>query len=234
MGRVWHGCLLRVCQVRDLDQHRRVMAAAVVAATAFLGACTGFSQAQPPHESAASTSTTPDGSLLLDVAAVADSYPQMTDGDPRDPRSIESVEWLAYCGEAFGFDVTIVTGPGQPPLAWTNAPNDQMGRSAEVQDACKAEAVSRGWIMPVPSTPEQLRVEYRRLSNVNECLAGLGYGTSPPSLEEFLEAGEWNVYANTPKGGTLVIAPSAAGTDLPAMDALQLQIQAACPLWPSY
>src|SRR3990172_10017151 len=198
MGRVGHGCVLRVCQVRDLEQQRRIVAVAVVAATALLGACTGPSEVQPTHESSASTPTTLDASLLLDVAAVAESYPQMTDGDPRDPRSIESAEWLAYCGEAFGFDMTIVTGPGQPPLAWTNAPSDQMGRSAEVQDACKAEAVSRGWIMPVPTTPDQLRAEYQRLSDVNECLVGLGYGTPAPSLEKFLEEGDWNVYARTP------------------------------------
>ena len=66
----------------------------------------------------ASTPTTGDITFLLDVQAVADSYPQMQGEGPSDPRSIESIEWLSYCGQAFGFDATVVHSPGQASPVW--------------------------------------------------------------------------------------------------------------------
>lgn len=163
---------------------------------------------------------------------VADSYPHFRSGTGAvDRRSIEAVEWLAYCAEAFGFSVTITTGPGQPPILFTDATAEQLPRWVEVQEACAAESYDRGWVEPFPTTPEQLAAYYERLLEVNACLEDLGYGTTAPSLETFLEDPDWNVYANTPVGAGLVNAPS-AGEDLPETYRRQLSIQGQCPLWP--
>lgn len=175
------------------------------------------------------TSTT---TAWTDVAAVADDYP-VPDGIPFGYFGLQHKEWLSFCAAAYGFEATLDTRPGQQPTVIAPPmPYEQLSRWAEVNDACTAEAVSRGWVRPLPSTPEELREEYRRLLAVNECLTELGYGTDPPSEERFLDEGIWEVYANTPQRAQLVVAPT-AGDDLPPNVSQQLAVQEACPLWPT-
>jgi hypothetical protein len=215
--------------------------AVVATASMLVVSCSGSSApagADAPTAGATTTTaetitTTTEGDLLLTVIEVADSYAGFRDArGPADRRSIEATEWLAYCAEAFGFSVTVHIRPGQPPLAFTDAAtDDQISRWVEVEKACMAESYDRGWVAPYPTTREQLTAYYELLLEVNACLADLGYGTTAPSLEAFLEEGDWNVYANTPVGAVLVNTPF-AGDDLPETYGRQMSIQAQCPLWP--
>jgi hypothetical protein len=163
------------------------------------------------------------------VEAAADSYPE-PDGVPWDYLSLSHVEWLAYCTKAFGFESVIMNEPGQPPTLFTNVAGEQRFRLSEVHELCTAEAQKRGWVKPALPAEAELRAEYGRLVATNDCLTQLGYGTDPVSWDTYRETRDWNVYANTPRGSALVVAPS-AGTDLPEDVRLQLSIQEACPLW---
>jgi hypothetical protein len=200
-----------------------------------VGSTTTATQADSTTTATPATSATTgesDRDIQLTVTEVADSYPHFRNAiGAVDRRSIEAVEWLAYCAEAFGFSVTITTGPGQPPILFADATDEQLPRWVEVQEACAVESYHRGWVAPYPTTREQLVASYERLLEVNACLEDLGYGTTAPSLEAFLEDPDWNVYANTPVGAGLVNAPS-AGEDLPDNYRQQLSIQEQCPLWP--
>lgn len=201
-----------------------------------LAACTtGRGSSDPaasePGDTAASSPTSVgDVEYLADAGAIADSYPAPED-PPYDHFSLEHMEWLSFCAAEFGFEATLVNEPGQRPAVFvSNLAAAQRDRWAQVDGMCTAEAVNRGWVEPIPTTPDQLREEYRRLVDVNDCLAALGYGTDPPSEERYLDERDWNVYANTPTGAQLFVAPT-AGTDLPANVQQQLEIQEACPTW---
>jgi hypothetical protein len=167
---------------------------------------------------------------LLDVGDIADSY-----SAPEDPpygyRSLERVEWVFFCTKAFGFESTIVTVPGAAPTFFgPGLPAAQQERWGEVNEMCTAEGIERGWFTGLPSSPDDLREEYRHLVAVNECLTELGYGTEPPSEARYLEERMWDIYANTPMGWQLVLAPWALA-DAPAIVRLQLEVQGACPVW---
>lgn len=168
-------------------------------------------------------------SVFRDVAALADSY-ATPPNPPYDPNSLEAAKWLAYCAEGLGFATTISTVPGQSPTLVAKVTAEQRDRWAVVEQECTQVAVRRGWVEAVPSTPEELRQEYQRLREVNECLDRIGYGTDPPSEEAFVAGEEWNVYANTPLGSELAVAPS-AGDKLPADVRRQLEIQEECSVW---
>jgi len=240
MGRLWDRRVLRVRQVLRLTRARRSALAVVATASALVVSCsassapagTGALSTVATTTTTEGTNTTIESDIHLTVTEVANSYAGFRDArGPVDRRSIEANEWLAYCGEAFGFSTTVHTGSGQPPHLSADVTHDQLPRWIEVQETCAAESYARGWVEPFPTTPDQLAVYYERLLEVNACLADLGYGTTAPSLEAFLEEGDWNVYANTPVGAGLVNAPS-AGDDLPEIYRQQLSIQEQCPLWP--
>lgn len=165
------------------------------------------------------------------VEAAADSWPEPQDV-PYDYHSLPHEEWMRYCAEAFGFATTeIATVPGSPPNFVVRATGAQNERWAEVGQLCTREAEERGWVTPMNlSTEAQLRARYERLLAANDCLTGLGYGTEPMSWDTYQEARDWNVYANTPFGSTLVITPYGA-TDLSEDAQRQLAIQEACPWW---
>ena len=167
---------------------------------------------------------------LFDAGDIADSYSAPED-PPYDYRSLEQVEWLSFCTAAFGFESTIVTEPGaRPMLIFPDAPAAQQDRWVEVNEMCTAEGIERGWFTGIPSSPDELREEYRHLVAVNECLTELGYGTEPPSETRYLEERVWDIYANTPMGAQLVMATS----DLAHATAIvrqQLEIQEQCPIW---
>jgi hypothetical protein len=167
---------------------------------------------------------------LFDAGDIADSYSAPED-PPYDYRSLEQVEWLSFCTAAFGFESTIVTVPGaRPTLIFPDAPAAQQERWVEVNEMCTAEGIERGWFTGIPSSPDELREEYRHLVAVNECLTELGYGTEPPSETRYLEERVWDIYANTPMGAQLVMATS----DLAHATAIvrqQLEIQEQCPIW---
>jgi len=184
-----------------------------------------------PTTSAPATPTVGDAIGAPDVSDVADSYPR-PENPPYDSHSVEYLGWLSFCAGAFGFSATIVTIPGAAPTLFTDSATTPALRDRwmQVNDLCMSEAAARGWVEPIPTTPEQLRAQYEHLMGVNRCLTELGYGTDPPSEAKYLEDRDWNVYANTPIGSQLGLAPS-AGTDLPADVRLQLEIQEACPIW---
>jgi hypothetical protein len=167
---------------------------------------------------------------LLDVGDIANSYSAPED-PPYDYRSLERVEWLSFCTTAFGFESTIVTVPGAAPTFFLpDVPAAQQERWVEVNEMCTAEGIERGWFTGLPSSPDDLREEYRHLVAVNECLTELGYGTEPPSEARYLEERMWDIYANTPMGWQLVLAPWALA-DAPAIVRQQLEVQGACPVW---
>lgn len=215
-----------------------------VVATLSIGACDARSSQTPPeHGSATVTATTPAGGTYppatleatvspasyVDVASLADAYGAFDEPGARF-RSLEHLEWLTFCAEAFGFTTEISTTPGSPPSMLAHVTRAQLERWAEVNDICTSEAVQRGWVAPQPQSPEELRTEYRRLLDVNDCLAQLGYGTQPPSEDAFVEGFYWNVYANTPRGGRVGVSPGAQGA-LPPEIQEQLEIQEQCPSW---
>lgn len=205
------------------------LAGTLVSIGVLAASCTSGS-GSPGAGTSTPTSTT---AVSTDVGAVADSY-SIPDGTPFGHFGLQHMEWLAYCATEFGFETTLDTRPGQRPTVFIPPmPFEQLPRWEEVNQACTAEAVSRGWVKPLPSTPEQLREEYQRLLAVNECLTELGYGTDPPSEERFLEERIWEVYANTPLGGAQVVVAPMAGDNLPADVVQQLAVQEACPLWPT-
>lgn len=208
----------------------KLMSGAVVAVTVATG-CSSTSAPDPQSDVGAGITLTASADVAT-VEFAADSWP-VAALVPYDYRSLQHKEWLAYCVKAFGFETTLVSGPGQPPALFGDVTHAQMERWMEVLDICREEAEERGWVTPMnPTSDSQLRAEYDRLVSVNDCLTELGYGTDPMSWDTYRETREWNVYANTPRGSTLVVAPS-AGTDLPADVRVQLSIQEACPLWGS-
>ena len=169
---------------------------------------------------------------LLDASDIANSYSAPED-PPYDYRSLERVEWLLFCTTAFGFESTIVTVPGAAPTFFLpHLPREQQERWVEVNEMCDKEAVEQGWFTGIPSSPDELREEYRHLVAVNECLTELGYGTEPPSEARYLEERVWDIYANTPMGWQLFLAPWAMA-DAPAIVRQQLEVQGACPVWGS-
>lgn len=170
-----------------------------------------------------STTTAPASS---DVVSIADAYGQFDEPGARF-NSWPHIQWLAFCAEGFGFETTIENIPGAPGLT-AHVNQDQRERWARVDRMCTDEAARRGWLIPQPRTPEERRAEYRYLLEVNECLSELGYATDPPSEDAFVEGTEWDVYASTPYGGHLGVAPGAAG-GLPPDVREQLEIQKQCP-----
>jgi len=214
---------------------RPVILASVLAF--LLAACTtgrgSSDQASPEPEDTTVSSPTSigdAGGYVFDAGDVAGAYPAPED-PPYDHFSLEHMEWLSFCLAEFGFATTVVNQPGQrPTLHASDFDQALRDRWMQVNEMCTDEAVNRGWVQPIPTTPDQLREEYRRLLAVNDCLAALGYGTDAPSEERYLEERDWNVYANTPTGAQLVVAPI-AGADLPANVRQQLEIQQACPIW---
>lgn len=169
--------------------------------------------------------STPTGGLI-DVVAVADSYGRFDDLGARF-NSLPHMEWLAYCAEAFGFETTIASIPGSPASLTAHVTEAQRERWRQVDSTCTEEAVRRGWVIAQSLTPDELRAEYRYLLQVNECLTGLGYGTEVPSEDAFVEGTEWEVYANTPFGSMVSVAPEAAD-ELPPEVRQQLEIQHQC------
>jgi hypothetical protein len=145
---------------------------------------------------------------VTDVATVADAYagPDELGGLQF---GVEHMEWLAYCAEAFGFNVRVSKIQGAKPSLVTNIAAAQHERWARVDQTCTEEAIDRGWFQPFPRSAAEREAEYERLSQVNQCLAGLGYGTTPPSKEAFVENMDWNVYANTPRGAPVSVHPDA-------------------------
>lgn len=171
---------------------------------------------------------TPGSNGSVDVIAVADSYGRFDEPGARF-NSWPHMQWLAFCAEAFGFETTIENIPGSPASLTAHVNRDQLERWAQVDQMCTEEAARRGWVIPQPRTPEERRAEYRYLLEVNECLTELGHGTDPPSEDAFVEGAEWEVYANTPFGGSLSVAPGAAD-DLAPDAREQLEIQRQCPV----
>lgn len=209
---------------------------AAIAICAVLAACGGGSPVSDDQASSGSTAgevtTSPAaGGDQAVVEAAADSWPEPQDV-PYDYHSLPHEEWMRYCAEAFGFATTeIATVPGSPPNFVVRATGAQNERWAEVGQLCQREAEERGWVTPMnPATEAQLRARYERLLAANDCLTELGYGTAPMSWDTYQEARDWNVYANTPFGSTLIITPYGA-TDLSEDAQRQLAIQEACPWW---
>lgn len=139
--------------------------------------------------------------------------------------------WIQSCASGFGIEVELsASDPGNPPGMLAKITSTQRERWLEVEGACAAAAEGRGWLSPKPSTDEELRTEYQRLVEVNECLMALGFGSEPPSEEAFVDGARWDVYAATPFGSELSLAPT-AGPWVPRDVVDQLDIQAACPRW---
>jgi len=193
-----------------------------------LTACGPIAASATPSPSVVPTPSSPfDG--VVDVEAVADSYGAFEEtGAPFG--SLAHMQWLLFCVRAFGFAAEISMVPGANPGVYGKVTSAQRERWAMVDQLCSDEAVRRGWIQPQPMSREQRDAEYDRLVEVNECLTGIGYDTDPPSRDAFVDGAEWNVYANTPRGGPLGVAPS-AGSNLPADVVAQLKIQEQCPAW---
>lgn len=202
-----------------------------MAALLMVLACTGGNAELDRSQDTAALDSTPATSPVdVDVEAIADAYAGT--GMEEVPRgSLDHLEWLQYCAQEFGFTSTISTVPGQPPTMVADVHDEQRELWMAVDRACTREAVERGWVQPVPQSDDELREEYRRLLGINDCLAELGYGTEPPSEEAFIDGAEWNVYANTPRGGLVLVAPSAGSQFSDEMRA-QLEIQETCPPWP--
>lgn len=161
----------------------------------------------------------------VDVVAVADAYTFVQPGALFN--SWPHMEWTAFCAERFGFETTIENVPGSRATLNAQVSREQLDRWVEVDSACTAEAVRRGWVIGQPSSPEEFRAEYQRLLRVNACLTDLGYGTDPPSEDAFVEGAEWNIYANTPMGSEVGIMPGTQDS-LPPIVRQQLEIQAEC------
>jgi len=171
----------------------------------------------------------PSTPLFFDVVSVADAYGRFDEPGARF-NSWPHMQWLGFCAQAFGFETTIENIPGSPAGLTAHVSQDQLERWAQVDAMCTEEAVRRGWVIPQPRSPEERRAEYRYRLGVNECLAELGYGTDPPSEDAFVEGTEWDVYANTPYGGQISVAPGAPG-GLPPDVVEQLDVQERCPAW---
>lgn len=213
----------------------RLLLTAIV--LSFASACTSD---RPPDPSAAPTpdrvngatdepTSSPTTQVFFDVVTVGDAYGRFDEPGARF-NSWPHMQWLSFCAAAFGFETTIENIPGSPAGLTAHVNQDQLERWAQVDAMCTGEAVRRGWVTPQARSPEERRAEYRYLLEVNDCLSGLGYGTNPPSEDAFVEGAEWEVYANTPYGGQVSVAPGAQGSVPPDVRE-QLEVQERCPAW---
>jgi len=184
-------------------------------------------QLRDPSLEPSATPTSQASTAFFDVVSVADAYGRFDEPGARF-NSWPHMQWLSFCAGAFGFETTIENIPGSPASLTAHVSEDQQERWVQVDQTCTEEAVRRGWVIPQPRTPEERRAEYQYLLEVNECLKELGYGTDPPSEDAFVEGAEWEVYANTPYGGSLSVVPGAAD-ELPPDAREQLTIQEQCP-----